>query len=342
MNKFGKKAATLLMTATLATTALAGCGVKDDAIVAQVGDVKITAGVAGFYARYQAAGMETYYGSYYGDDMWSQEYSEGKTFEEEIKNSTMESVQELYLLDAHKDDYKVALTDEENKAIDEVAAKFVKENKKSTLDKVFGSEENVRELLRLQTVQSKMHDAMVADVDRKVSDKEAAQKKMQYVFFSFTSTDSSGNSTTLTDEQKATLKTDAQKFAKEAKSAKDFKALAKKYDLEAQEATFDSESTTPNADLIAAADKLKKDKTTDMIETENGYYVAKLTSTFDREATDAKKESIISEREEEKYDSLVEEWKKAADIKVFDKVWNKISFEDLKVTMKVEQTEESK
>lgn len=342
MNKFGKKAATLLMTVALATTALAGCGVKDDAIVAQVGDVKITAGVAGFYARYQAAGMETYYGSYYGEDMWSQEYSEGKTFEEEIKNSTMESLQEMYLLDMHKDEYKVALTEEENQAIDKAAAQFVKENKKSALGKVFGTEENVRELLRLQTVQSKMHDAMVADVDRKVSDKEAAQKKMQYVFFSFTSTDSSGNSTTLTDDQKAALKTDAQKLAKEAKKSKDFKALAKKYNQEAQETTFDSETTTPDADLIAAADKLKEGKTTGVIETENGYYVAMLTSTFDREATDTKKESIISEREEEKYDSLVEEWKKAVDIKVFDKVWDKISFEDVKVTMKVEETEESK
>lgn len=342
MNKFGKKAATLLMAATLATTALAGCGVKDDAIVAQVGDVKITAGVAGFYARYQAAGVETYYGSYYGDNMWSQEYSEGKTFEEEIKDSTMESLQEFYLLDAHKDDYKIALTDDESKAIDKAAAQFVKENKQKVLNKVFGSEENVRELLRLQTIQTKMHDAMVADVDRNVSDDEAAQKKMQYVFFSFTSTDSSGNSTTLTDAEKATLKTDAEKFAKEAKSAKDFEALAKEYNQEAQEAAFDSKSTTPNADLIAAAEKLKKGKTTDLIETENGYYVAKLTSTFDREATDTKKESIISEREEEKYTSLVDEWKKAVDIKVFDKVWDKISFEDVKVTMKVEQTEESK
>lgn len=341
MNKFGKKAATLLMTAALATTALAGCGVKDDAIVAQVGDVKITAGVAGFYARYQAAGMETYYGSYYGDDMWSQEYSEGKTFEEEIKDNTMESLQELYLLDMHKDDYEVALTEEENKEIDKAAAQFVKENKDSALGKVFGTEENVREFLRLQTVQTKMHDAMVADVDREVSDDEAAQKKMQYVFFSFTSTDSSGNSTTLTDDEKATLKTDAQKLVKEAKKSKDFEALAKKYNQEAQEVTFDADSTTPDADLVAAADKLKKGKTTDLIETENGYYVAKLTSTFDREATDTKKESIISEREEEQYDSLVDEWKNAVDVKVFDKVWDKISFEDVKVTMKVEETDDS-
>lgn len=333
MIKFGKKAATLLMTAALASTALAGCGVKDDAVVATVGDTKITAGVANFYARYQAAGMESYYGSYYGEDMWSQEYSEGKTFEEEIKDNVMESLQTLYLLDAHTSDYDIKLTEDEEKAIADAAAKFVKENSEKVRNKISGSEENVKELLRLQTIQTKMKEAMVADIDREVSDKEAAQKSMQYVFFSFTSTDESGNSTTLTDDEKAALKTSAEKFAKEAKKAKDFEALAKEYSQEAQTATFDSDSTTPDADLVAAADKLKKGKTTGLIETDNGYYVAKLTSKFDRDATDAKKEEIISEREEEKYDSLVDEWKEATDIKVEKKVWKKISFEDLKVEM---------
>lgn len=338
MIKLGKRAALLLAATVFTTTALAGCGVKEDAVVATVGETKITAGVAEFYARYQAANMETYYGSYYGDEMWSQEYSEGVTMEQQVKNDVMDNLHSLYLLDAHKDEYKVTITEEAQKAIDEAAATFVKENKESVRNKVAGSEASVKEILRLQTIQHKMREAMVADVDREVSDKEAAQKSMKYVFFSFTSTDESGNSTTLTDEEKATLKTQAEKFAKEAKKAKDFEALAKEYSQEAQTTTFDSSSTTPDADLIAAADKLKKGKTTGMIETDNGYYVAKVTSTFDRKATDEKKESIIAEREDEKYNSLIEEWKKADAIKVENKVWNKISFEDLKVTMKVEES----
>ena len=68
--------------------------------------------------------------------------------------------------------------------------------------------------------------------------------------------------------------------------------------------------------------------------------MAKLTSTFDREATDAKKEEIISQRESDAYQKLVEEWKKDLDIKTYDKVWDKISFEDLKVEAKAEETKE--
>ena len=54
---------------------------------------------------------------------------------------------------------------------------------------------------------------------------------------------------------------------------------------------------------------------TDIIETENGIYIAKLTSLLDREATDSKKESIVSERKQEQYDSFLEQWKKDTKIK---------------------------
>ena len=39
-----------------------------------------------------------------------------------------------------------------------------------------------------------------------ITDDEAAQKSMQYVLFSYTTKDDSGNSTTLSDDEKETLK----------------------------------------------------------------------------------------------------------------------------------------
>ena len=112
--------------------------------------------------------------------------------------------------------------------------------------------------------------------------------------------------------------------------------------LTAQTATFDSESTSPDKDLIAAADALTNEgDVTDIIETENGIYIAKLTSLLDREATDSKKESIVSERKQEQYDSLLEQWKKDTKIKEEKKVWKKISFEKQGVTIKTSDTSDT-
>ena len=112
--------------------------------------------------------------------------------------------------------------------------------------------------------------------------------------------------------------------------------------LTAQTATFDSESTSPDKDLIAAADALTNEgDVTDIIETENGIYIAKLTSLLDREATDSKKESIVSERKQEQYDSLLDQWKKDTKIKEEKKVWKKISFEKQGVTIKTSDTSDT-
>ena len=179
-------------------------------------------------------------------------------------------------------------------------------------------------------------------VDEGVSDEEAAQKSMDYVYFSYTSTDDSGNSTELTDEEKETLRTSAQSLVDRVKGGEDMAAVAGELGVEVQTATFDSESTTPNEDLVAAADTLAAEgDVTDVVETDSGLYVAKLTSLLDREATDQEKTNIIEQRKQEQYDSLLEEWRDAADIKVNEKVWKKVDFDETGVTIITSEEETS-
>ena len=152
----------------------------------------------------------------------------------------------------------------------------------------------------------------------------------------------STNPSKLSDDEKEALKTTAQAFDDRLKGGEDMETVASAAGLTAQTATFDSESTSPDKDLIAAADALTNEgDVTDIIETENGIYIAKLTSLLDREATDSKKESIVSERKQEQYDSLLEQWKKDTKIKEEKKVWKKISFEKQGVTIKTSDTSDT-
>ena len=87
-----KKRALILALAGIMAASLTGCGsLKDDAVVVKAGDEEITAGVANFYARYTQAQYETYFASYLGgDDMWSRNASDGKTYEESIKKTLIQ------------------------------------------------------------------------------------------------------------------------------------------------------------------------------------------------------------------------------------------------------------
>lgn len=78
-----------------------------------------------------------------------------------------------------------------------------------------------------------------------------------------------------------------------------------------QKTAFDAKSTSPDAALIEAANALAAEgDVTGAIESDAGVYVAKLTSLLDREATDQKKASIIEERKQEQYDSLLKNGEK--------------------------------
>jgi trigger factor/foldase protein PrsA len=331
----------LALAGVMAVSALTGCGRMDEnEVVATVEGDEISAGLANFYARMNQAQYETWYAGYMGDNMWASEAEEGKTYEESVKDQIMEDLQNMYLLEDHMKDYEIEISEEEETAVKEAAAAFDEANGLEEKGKVSGSVDNVERLLRLFMIRQKVGDAIRATADTEVSDEEAAKKTMKYVVFSYNKTDEEGGSTPLTDKEKEDLKKEAEAFAQEAKNAGDFAAYAAEKGYEAKDAAFDAEETVAiPAELAAAADKLEEGGVTDAVETDNGLYVAKVTSLLDREATDAEKQNIISQRQQEKYNEAIEGWRKDAEISVVEKVWKKVDFNELSVTMYMDDSD---
>lgn len=321
----------------MAAAVMSGCTLKGSEAAITVGDTEIKADVANFYARYTQAQYETYYSAYMPEDKWNSEASEGKTYEESVKESVQDTLSTMVLLEQHMGDYDVSLTDDEKKVVEDTAQKFDADNSLEDKDMVSGDKKAVERMLTLMAVQQKMQEAIEKGADTDVSDEEAAQKSMDYVLFSYTTTDDSGTSTDLTDDEKKALKEKADTLAADLKKGGDFKALAETAGVEVSKATFDKESTSPDEELVKAADALKEGESTDVIETDAGCYVAKVTSLLDREATDAKKDTIVQERKNELYNDTCEKWRKDAKITVHKDVWKKINFNDLTVTMNVEE-----
>ena len=351
MMRLRKGAAIAAAAGALTAMTVTGCSgsLDPDAVVMTVGGEEVTLGVANFYARMTQAQYETYYlgmmssngMTMTAEDMWNQEY-DGETTEESTKESLLESLQNMYVISQHAEEYDVSLTEDEEKAISDAADQFGKDNTDEAKDKVSGYKKDIEKYLELVTIQTKMDSAMKEGVDEEVSDEEAAQKAMDYVFFSYTTTDDSGATVALSDDEKTALKTTAENLTERVKNGEEMADVAEESSTAVQEATFDAETSTYDADLIAAADALAEvGDVTDVIETDNGLYVAQLTSLLDRDATDTKKQEIVEERKQEQYDSLLEDWKDAADIEVDEKVWDKIDFIDQGVTIITSEDEES-
>ena len=332
-----KRLFALALAGVLAAATLTGCGsLKGDETVATVDDTKIDADLANFFARYTQATYETYYSAYLGEDMWNSDASDGETYEESVKSSVLKSLEDMILLEKHMEDYDVSITDEDKAMIKETTQQFLNDNSLDDKNLVSGNEKTVNRALTLMAVQQKMRTAIQAGADTEVSDEAAAQKSMDYVFISYQTKDDSGNSKDVSDDEKAQLKSQAEAIASGLKEGGDLNALAEEQGATVQTLTFDKDTTSPDEDLIKAADALGEGESTDVIETEKGCYVAKVTSLLDRTATDSKKSQIVQERQTKLYDDTVKKWRKKADIKVHKSVWKKVSFQKVSVKMKTE------
>lgn len=332
-----KRLFALVLAGVLAAATLTGCGsLKGDETVATVDDTKINADLANFFARYTQATYETYYSAYLGEDMWNSDASDGETYEESVKSSVLKSLEDMILLEKHMDDYDVSITDEDKATIKETTQQFLDDNSLDDKNLVSGNKKTVNRALTLMAVQQKMRTAIQAGADTEVSDDEVAQKSMDYVFFSYQTKDDSGNSKDVSDDEKTKLKSQAEAVASGLKEGGDLNTLAEEQGATVQTLTFDKDTTSPDADLIKAADALGEGESTDVIETDKGCYVAKVTSLLDRTATDSKKSQIVQERQTKLYDDTVKKWRKKTDIKVHKSVWKKVSFQKVSVKMKTE------
>ena len=250
----------------------------------------------------------------------------------------------MYIMKAKAADYDVELTDEDEKAIAEAAASFMEANSEETIADLAVTEDQVKTYLELQTYKQKIHDPIIADVDKNVSDEEAQQSSFEYV---------SVSTADLSDDEIKEKKEDAQKILDGLKADPDgdFSEIAKSVDdsysslsgtFDANETSEDEDTDDEDADEDSSSysgtypeeviDVLRTlddgEVASDIIETDTAYYVVKLDKKDDEEATETKKESIISTREQTLYTDTTEKWLDDADIKEEKKVLKTLKVTD--------------
>ena len=325
----------LLMAAVLGVSALTGCGNSIDAnkVGATLDGQEISLGFMNFMARYQQAIYDGQFSSMFGDqaDTWSQElFEQGTDAQTSVKQSVVDSIEEFYVLEKHMADYKVEITDDELKAMDQAADKFIEDNTKKAVTQLGATKEYVKEMLRLTTIQAKMRNAIHAEVDTEVSDEEAAQKTILYVQVACNSTtDEEGKTVEYPEEEIENIKKQVEDFRKSAKD--DFKAAAESAGYTASEASFgdNDESYMLDESVIEAAKKLKEGEISEVITTDDNYYVVRMDSTFDEEATETKKDSIVTTRKNDHYTEVCDGYKKDVKFELNEEEWAKVKFDEL-------------
>lgn len=351
MKKMSKRAAVAALAGVMAMGLLTGCGEKKldgTKTVATVNGTEIPMGVLSIMVRQSQAQTEAMYASFMGGSdfaIWETEAEEGKTFGQQAVEQSLEELETMYIMKEKAADYGVEVTEEDQKAIAEAAAEFIKANSQETIEKLAVTEEQVKTYLELRTYEARMHDPIVADVDTEVSEDESQQSSFSYVSISTADLEEKEikkkkeEAQEILDNMKKDPKADFEEVVKAVNE--EYTALDGTFDTTAPKDEEDASSSYP-AKVLEVLRSLKDGEMgPDVIETDTGYYVVRLDKINDEEATADKKDSIIEERKSELYTDTTASWREKAEITVDKKVLKTLTITDNnKFVISVPETEE--
>ena len=344
MKNSAKKAAVTALVCVTAAGMMTGCGNKKldgTKTAVTVNKQEIPLGVVSLAARMQQAQAEAMYKMYLGggDDMsiWSTKMGDDsdETYGENAVTTTVESIEKMCLEKEHASEYDVEITEDEQKALEEAAKNFIAANSEETIAELAVDEDMVKTFLELETYDVKMKEAIEATADIKLDEKE-----YQQMAFSYASVRVSGDN--LTDDDIKTNKENIQKFFDKIKEdpTADFSTLGDEIstDMTATSGTCptyeEGDDSAANGDAYPddvrnALRKLEEGElNSEIIKTDSIWYVVRLDSKDDENATDSKKESLTSTKKDDFYNDTTDGWVKKADIKEESKLIKKIKITD--------------
>ena len=343
MKEMVKRTAVVTLAGVLSAGMFTGCGSKTldgTKTVATVDGTDIPLGVVSLYAREQQKQTTAMYLSYMGsaDNIWDQTADEDsdETYGDQAVKSSLESIEKMYVLKEKAADYDVKLTEDDEAAIAEAASQFMAANSEETIKELAVTEDQVKTLLELQTIQKKMYDPVVAEGNITVSDDEANQTTFTYVSISTSGDD-------VTDEDKEKKKEQAQEILDKMKEdpTADMSEVAQGVDesysavqgnfttKESEDEDEDSNGEAYPDEVLTVLRGLKDGEVADsIIETDTGYYVVRLDKINDEDATASKRESLQNSKESTYYTDTTGKWLDEADVKEVKKVLKTLKITD--------------
>ena len=277
----------------------------------------VTLKKAWIYGKLTAAQYESYYTSYFGENFWTMDMGtddEGNatTFEDYVKEQVVTQIKQVIVLNNKAEEVECSLTDEDKEQCAEYAKAFAEdESGKAILAECGATEEDMQEIYEENALASKVQEYMIKDTDTNVSDDEARKTTISRVVFATIKTDDDGNTVDMTDDEKAQVLATAQAAQEELKAGKSIADIAEAQEYTNIDETFAAgESEEGEAFEKMLAGMKDGDITQEVQECDNGYVIAQLTAYTDADATAENKETIIAERQQEKFKEVYDEWTK--------------------------------
>lgn len=308
--------------------------------------------------------MNSLYKQNYGSDYWSLENDDGMTNAEILKDNTIESVMQKYMMYYEAEANGYTLTDEENTNIEQQASEAYEQMTAAVRNKSGITKDDVVEYYRMQTLADNYKNAWIdsfdiddAAITAGVNPADYRQYDIQYYYIPYTTTDEAGTSVPMSDEQKSAALAELQASYGDIAGLEDFTTYI---DNTSSQTAAEGAETTPTpapgpkapegtnikyttksfietdtADTIGLDDTLvaeikamdNESITDKVVEDSNGCYIIKMVNNNSTERYESECESLITEEENRVFDEEIDKLEvEKYYIELNDSEWDKVEF----------------
>ncbi len=268
------------------------------------------------------------YEQYYGNDIWKYAVdSQGNTMGEVIKEQTLQQIIYIKVVCQKADELGIVLSEEELQTVDRQTAEYMAKIQGSELLLHGVNADIVRRIYSDNMLARKTFEVTTLNVDTDIPDEEAARHRFYTIAIRNFKIDASGNRVSYEGTELLELKSRVESLRQQGVETEDFYKLAA---ANTEDSTM-LEVTCGAGDLPAAYENtvlaLKSGEVSEVIETEDYYYIFYCVTDFDVDATLARKEEIIANRQEDEFQARYKEWRDAIRIEVNEEVWDALDFD---------------
>lgn len=266
--------------------------------------------------------LQNKYETIYGADIWSKEDTED-SLEEKIKDSVLTELEQIKTMNLMAQQYNITLSSEEEEMIQTAASQYMASLSDDEINVLGVSQSSIAQMYREYAIANDVYDTIIGGVNPEISDDEARIITVEQIGIKTYTTDSDGNRTDFTEEEKQKAYQEISEALQKAEAGEDFDSLISEYS-DVSESTLSFGHGEEDEAYEEAAFNLATDEISDIVETDDGYYIIKCISTFNKDETDANKIKILETRKNEafstEYDSFNENVTKEVNQKLFDNI----------------------
>lgn len=315
----------VLLAAVLAAGMLTGCGgkggitsavkletgeIKDTSVVLKVGDI----GVKYSEVRNYCYMLKEQYEGNFGSELWDYPIDKETTIADEAKEEIVNMITQLKVIGATAASQKVTLTNDEKDEAIRRAEELLQNAAEADRKKYSLSLSGLQKIYEENALANKMFYIATDAADTEVTDAEARQIRIAYIFIR--------NPKNAGVTERAQTQEQAQEILEQARESSDFVEFAgENTEADTVELTVGRDSTEPEQAAVQAAFALKEGAVSSVVQGENGCYIVYCISDNDEDATYARKEEIIAERQTDMFKKKYAKWLKDYSVNISKSFW---------------------